>query len=80
MDRYVLPSSTRWRREVAAGLNPPPIVEKLKPLASSESLWNMFLPGLRPEELGTRLTNLEYAPLAEIMGRLQWASTGNYQQ
>ncbi len=74
MDRYVIPNNTRWRREVAAGLNPPPVVEELKPIAKSEGLWNLFLPGLQPDEPGTRLTNLEYAPLAEIMGQLQWAS------
>ena len=74
MDRYVIPNATRWRREIAAGLNPPAVVEELKALAKSEGLWNLFLPGLKPGEPGTRLTNLEYAPLAEIMGQLQWAS------
>ncbi len=74
MDRYVVPANTRWRHEVAAGLNPPPVVEELKALAHSDGLWNMFLPGLRPDEPGTQLTNLEYAPLAEIMGQLPWAS------
>jgi acyl-CoA dehydrogenase len=73
MDRYILPNNTRWRREVAAAMNPPPIVEELKALAKAEGLWNLFLPDLRPDEPGTRLSNLEYAPLAEIMGRLQWA-------
>jgi len=74
MDRHALPNMTRWRREVAAGMNPPPVVEELKALAKAEGLWNLFLPGLEPDEPGTRLSNLEYAPLAEIMGRLQWAS------
>jgi acyl-CoA dehydrogenase len=74
MDRYVIPNNRRWRSEVADGLNPPPVVEELKPIAKSEGLWNLFLPGLEPNEPGTRLTNLEYAPLAEIMGRLRWAS------
>jgi acyl-CoA dehydrogenase len=74
MDRYVVPANARWRREAAAGLNPPPVVEELKALARAEGLWNLFLPHLRPDEPGTRLSNLEYAPLAEIMGRLQWAS------
>ena len=74
MDRYVIPNATRLRREVAAGLNPPPVVEELKPIAKSEGLWNMFLPGLKSYEPGLRLTNLEYAPLAEIMGQLPWAS------
>ena len=62
MDRYVIPNNTRWRREVAAGMNPPPVVEELKAIAKSEGLWNLFLPGLNADEPGTRLTNLEYAP------------------
>ena len=74
MDRYVLPNNRRWRKEVADGQNPPPVVDELKSIARDEGLWNMFLPGLRSDEPGTRLTNLEYAPLAEIMGKLQWAS------
>ena len=74
MDRYVVPNNNRWRREVAEGKNPPPVVDELKALARSEGLWNLFLPGLRSDEPGTKLTNLEYAPLAEIMGKLLWAS------
>jgi len=46
----------------------------LKRAARAEGLWNLFLPTLREDEPGTRLTNLEYAPLAEIMGRVAWAS------
>ena len=42
--------------------------------ARRRGLWNLFLPGLRDDEPGTRLTNLEYAPLAEIMGRVPWSS------
>ena len=74
MDRYVIPNNTRYRREVAGRLNPPPVVEELKAIAKAEGLWNLFLPGLKSDEPGTRLSNLEYAPLAEIMGQLQWAS------
>ena len=74
LDRYVLPNNTRWRQEIAAGQNPPPVLDELKTLARDEGLWNLFLPGLKSDEPGTRLTNLEYAPLAEIMGKLQWAS------
>ena len=74
MDRYVIPNNNRWRREVAEGANPPPLVDELKAIARAEGLWNLFLPGLRPEEPGTRLSNLEYAPLAEIMGQIMWAS------
>ena len=50
------------------------MIEPLKQQARAEGLWNLFLPGLREDEPGTRLTNLEYAPLAEIMGRVFWAS------
>jgi len=74
MDRYVIPANKRWHAEVAAGQLSPPVLHELKALARSEGLWNLFLPGLKPDEPGTRLSNLEYAPLAEIMGRLTWAS------
>ncbi len=74
MDRYVIPNNTRYRREIATGELHPLVVDELKAIAKSEGLWNLFLPGLKPDEPGTRLTNLEYAPLAEIMGRLTWAS------
>ena len=49
-------------------------MEELKHGRASEGLWNLFLPGLQDDEPGTRLSNLEYAPLAEIMGRVAWAS------
>jgi acyl-CoA dehydrogenase len=45
----------------------------LKAQARALGLWNLFLPELRASEPGTRLTNLEYAPLAEIIGRVAWA-------
>jgi acyl-CoA dehydrogenase len=48
-----------------------PIVEELKAKARDQGLWNLFLPD---SEHGNGLSNLEYAPLAEIMGRVQWAS------
>jgi acyl-CoA dehydrogenase len=74
MGRHVLPAIPLWRREVEAGAAHPAFMEDLKALARSEGLWNLFLPGLRDDEPGQRLTNLEYAPLAEIMGRMVWAS------
>src|SRR5262249_759248 len=61
-----------WRR----GRYPMPLLDRLKDRAKGERLWNLFLPGLREDEPGTRLSNLEYAPLAEMMGRLPWVLRG----
>jgi acyl-CoA dehydrogenase len=73
IERYVLPYNAAWHRSVVQGVFPPPFMNDLKSLAKSEGLWNLFLPGLHDHEPGVRLSNLEYAPLAEIMGRLPWA-------
>ncbi|MCF8210771.1 MAG: acyl-CoA dehydrogenase family protein [Rhodoferax sp.] len=74
MQQYVLPYNAAWHRSVQEGVYPPPFLEDLKSLAREAGLWNLFLPQLRDEEPGTRLNNLDYAPLAEVMGRLPWAS------
>jgi len=74
LDDYIVPAIPQWEREVEAGSRHPAVIEDLKALARSEGLWNLFLPGLRDDEPGTRLSNLEYAPLAEIMGRVFWSS------
>jgi acyl-CoA dehydrogenase len=73
MQRYVLPYNPAWHRSVQDGVYPPPFLEDLKALAREEGLWNLFLPTLGVDEPGTRLSNLDYAPLAEVMGRLHWA-------
>lgn len=68
MDRHVYPNEKRFYRE-AEELGPwkvYPVVEELKPKARAEGLRNLFLP---ESERGAGLTNLEYAPLCEIMGR-----------
>ncbi|RED38462.1 acyl-CoA dehydrogenase [Rhodopseudomonas thermotolerans] len=70
---HVEPANVAWHREVAAGRYPQDLIERLKSKAFSEDLWNLFLPGLRAEDPGQRLSNVEYAPLAEIMGRVHWA-------
>ena len=74
IERYLLPHNAAWHAAVQAGQFPPPFLEDLKALAREEGLWNLFLPGLRDDEPGTRLSNLDYAPLAESMGRLPWAA------
>ena len=74
MQRYIYPNQQRYHDEIAASGDPhhhAEIIDELKPLARDEGLWNLFLPD---EEYGAGLTNLEYAPLAEIMGRVGWAS------
>ena len=68
MDSHVYPNEDRFYKQ-AEELGPwqvYPVVEELKPKAREEGLWNLFLP---ESELGAGLTNLEYAPLCEIMGR-----------
>jgi acyl-CoA dehydrogenase len=74
LQRYVLPYNAAWHRSVQDGVYPPPFLDDLKALAREEGLWNLFLPGLHADEPGTRLGNLDYAPLAECMGRLPWAA------
>lgn len=74
VQRYLLPHNAAWHAAALAGEYPPPFLEDLKALAREEGLWNLFLPGLQGDEPGTRLSNLDYAPLAESMGRLPWAA------
>jgi acyl-CoA dehydrogenase len=76
-DQHIYPNERRFEQDVAdntaAGKRwtPTRIIEELKPIAKSEGLWNLFCPHA---EYGAGLNNMEYAPLAEIMGRVQWAS------
>lgn len=58
-------------REGKARWEPIPLIEQLKPKARAAGLWNMFLPH---SDRGAGLTNLEYAPLCEIMGGVSWSS------
>ena len=73
MDEHVYPNEQLFLDQVQAmgdDWQPAPIIEKLKPIAREAGLWNLFLP---ESELGAGLTNLEYAPLCEVMGRVHWA-------
>ncbi|HEX7440471.1 MAG TPA: acyl-CoA dehydrogenase family protein [Caldimonas sp.] len=74
MDDLVLPSLADWHRYADAGVYPLDLVEPLKAKARALGLWNLFLPSLRDDQPGTRLSHLEYAPLAEAMGRVPWAA------
>ncbi len=73
MAAEIAPRDRAWHEQAEAGQFPPDFYWDLKKKAFEEGLWNMFLPGLRDDEPGTRCTNLEYAPLAEIMGRIYWS-------
>jgi acyl-CoA dehydrogenase len=68
MDEHIYPNEARFHAEIAAGdrWQPTQVVEELKDKAKAAGLWNLFLP---ESERGAGLTNLEYAPLCEIMGR-----------
>jgi acyl-CoA dehydrogenase len=67
LDAHIYPNEARFHEQVnASRWQVPAIVEELKAKARSENLWNLFLPD---SELGAGLTNLEYAPLCEVMGR-----------
>jgi acyl-CoA dehydrogenase len=71
MDAHVYPNEQRFHEEVERERwTPTRVVEELKLKARREGLWNLFLPG---DEQGAGLTNLEYAPLCEIMGRSHMA-------
>jgi acyl-CoA dehydrogenase len=67
MDEHVYPNERRFHEEVdRERWKPTRVIEELKPRARAAGLWNLFLPN---DESGAGLTNLEYAPLCEIMGR-----------
>ena len=73
-DAEVLPRHRAWVEHTAASREAPPFMRELQHKARALGLWNLGLPELAKDEPGTQLSNLEYAPLAEIMGRLFWAS------
>ena len=72
MDKHIYPSEPLIKKELADGdrWQPSKIVEGLKRKAREADLWNLFLP---ESELGAGLTNFEYAPLCEVMGRSPYA-------
>ena len=73
MNEFVLPNEAVFAAQIEDGddrWRTPPILEDMKAQARAAGLWNLFLPN---SERGAGLTNLEYAPLCEIMGRSPWA-------
>lgn len=79
MDEHIYPNVAVYEQQLeenkqqGRGYGPVPIIEELKPKARAQGLWNLFLPPAYGD-YSPGLTNLEYAPLAEIMGRITWAS------
>ena len=73
MQEHVLPNEHVFKQQTAINRwSAPPILQSLKAKAREQGLWNLFMPG---HEHGCQgLSNVEYAPLAEIMGRVFWAS------
>jgi acyl-CoA dehydrogenase len=76
-EQHIYPNERRYHEEVEANRRagnawvPTRVIEELKPLAREAGLWNLFLPHSARAPEG--LSNLEYAPLCEIMGRVSWA-------
>jgi len=71
MDEHIYPNEERYRRELAGDRwEEPPLIAELQRQARAARLWNLFLPD---SPHGAGLTNLEYAPLCEVMGRVSWA-------
>jgi acyl-CoA dehydrogenase len=77
MDEHIYPNEKAYKQEIdrngVAGNRwvPTELIERLKPLAREQGLWNLFLPKSKRAPEG--LSNLDYAPLCEIMGRVGWA-------
>jgi acyl-CoA dehydrogenase len=74
MDQYIYPNQKTYWDQLNGATDrwqPIQIIEDLKPKAKAAGLWNLFLP---ESHRGAGLSNLEYAPLCEIMGRVHWAS------
>ena len=76
MDDHVFPHEERYYAEMEE-VGPegyPPVLDKLKAAALERGLWNLFLPGLTADQPGTRLSNLDYAPVSETLGKVAFAS------
>ena len=73
MDEHIYPNEARFEEELAQSdrWQPVALMEELKRKAQAQRLWNLFLAN---DGMGSGLSNYEYAPLAEIMGRVEWAS------
>ena len=73
-EAQVLPRHREWHESVVVNRQPAPFMPALRAAARQQGLWNLALPELADDEPGTRLSNLEFSGLCEIMGRVPWGS------
>ena len=74
MDEHIMPNESLYYQQIDEGADRwecPPILDELKAKAKAQDLWNLFLP---ESDKGAGLTNLEYAPISEVMGRVSFGS------
>ena len=76
MDDHIYPNEAEYHEQLEAlgHDGDPPMLEKLKAAARERGLWNMFLPHLSPDAPGTKLSNLDYSPISEQLGKVGFAS------
>ena len=76
MDEHIYPNEARYYEELeqVGPYGCPPVIDELRAKARVAGLWNLFLPDLEPEHPGTRLSNVEYAPISEMLGRVWFAT------
>ncbi len=76
MNDHIYPNETEYYRQYHEGGDHsyPPILDELKAQARKRGLWNLFLPHLREGDPGTKLSNLDYAPISEQLGKVPFSS------
>lgn len=76
LDQHIYPNEETYLQQYHAGGDHsyPPILDELKAEAKKQGLWNLFLPHLREGDPGTKLTNLDYAPISEQLGKVGFSS------
>jgi acyl-CoA dehydrogenase len=76
MADHIYPNEREYREQLheVGPTGYPPIMDKLKAAARERGLWNLFLPHLQPDHPGTKLSNLDYAPISEELGKVGFAS------
>jgi len=77
MDDFIYPNEDEYYAEFEAMDNvhgTPPMMDKLKAAARERGLWNLFIPHLDPQAPGTKLSNLDYAPISEMLGKVPFSS------